>query len=166
MNAAASFSLFPVSIALHHFITQIKAAHLNRTSCKAINASIVPNQVADELYSIIARLTAELEVEKKLRQSERTSRISLQQRAREDKIQRGISDGFVFSPIGSISSPFKDRRGTPRQPVLVPAAKGRINFNKKIIQAAHFQEIEQFSHIWVIPLLFFLIFLTLFRIIL
>jgi tRNA-Thr(GGU) m(6)t(6)A37 methyltransferase TsaA len=43
-----------------------------------------------------------------------------------------------------------DRRGTPRQPILIPAAKGIIKFNKKLIQYEHYKELENFSHIWVV----------------
>ena len=101
------------------------------------------------LRNEIEQLKASLEIEKAHRQSERSSRIALQQRTREEKIERNITAGFTFMPIGVVKSPFKDRRGTPRQPVLVPAARGRICFDRKIVQTAHFKEIDQFSHIWV-----------------
>lgn len=43
-----------------------------------------------------------------------------------------------------------ESQGTPRQPLLVEAARGRIRFNKKLVQLDYFKEIEEFSHIWVI----------------
>ncbi len=62
------------------------------------------------------------------------------------------STGFyqlVFSIIGIVESPFPDRRGTPRQPQLVPAAYAFIRFAKHI-QHAHYAELAQFSHIWIL----------------
>jgi tRNA-Thr(GGU) m(6)t(6)A37 methyltransferase TsaA len=58
--------------------------------------------------------------------------------------------GYVYLPIGVVQSPFPQRRGTPRQPTLVTAARGRIKFDKRVIQAEHFQELKEFSHIWVL----------------
>jgi tRNA-Thr(GGU) m(6)t(6)A37 methyltransferase TsaA len=117
------------------------------------SVSVCPGQLASRaalLEERVAELTAALEKQTVLRQSERSSRISLQQRAREEKISRSIEEGFSYVPIGVVSSPFGKRCGTPRQPILCPAAKGRIVFNKSIVQRDHFQEIKNFSHIWVI----------------
>lgn len=57
---------------------------------------------------------------------------------------------FLCHFLITSQSPFLDRRGTPRQPQLVPAAKGRIRFDRRVIQQEHFEELNQFSHIWVI----------------
>ncbi len=95
-------------------------------------------------------LKRRLKKEEELKEEERRSRIALQQK--NNQIVREISDkeGYCFVPIGYIESPFVDRRGTPRQPTLVTAAKGRIRFNKSIIQFEHFAELELFSHMWII----------------
>jgi len=95
-------------------------------------------------------LTKRLKKEEELKEEERRSRIALQQK--NSQIVREISDkdGYSLVPIGYVESPFVDRRGTPRQPTLVTAAKGRIRFNKSIIQFEHFSELELFSHLWVI----------------
>eukprot|EP01038_Epipyxis_sp_PR26KG_P008640 gene8640-11680_t len=104
----------------------------------------------------------QLEKEKILRKEERYGRIKLQKEMRKLSINEGENTGsehivssnglssFHFQPIATIESPFPDRRGTPRQPQLVPAAKGVIRFNKTIIQHEHFAELSQFSHIWII----------------
>lgn len=94
--------------------------------------------------------TQELERQKNLRAVERAGRISAQQEKRQSKSKTTEVEGYHYQPIGAIESPFPDRRGTPRQPSLVPAAKGKIRFNKKIIQADHFQELGEFSHVWVL----------------
>lgn len=129
------------------------SAHVYLCKAGSKDASLVqrvPSQdVVDRLESKIVELSAALDRENELRKSERASRIALQQRARDDKVQRGMDSGFPYAPIGTVRSPFSKRCGTPRQPILCPAAKGKICFNKRTIQAEHFQELKDFSHIWV-----------------
>lgn len=67
---------------------------------------------------IIADLTAEINRERKLRLSEREGRIQAQKQQRSLKIHEQEESGYRFKPIGHIESPFRDRRGTPRQPIL------------------------------------------------
>lgn len=86
----------------------------------------------------------------KLRAVERAGRISVQQAKRQTTSKLNESNGYNYHPIGTVESPFPDRRGTPRQPSLVPAARGKIRFNKKLIQHDHFKELSQFSHVWVL----------------
>lgn len=91
-----------------------------------------------------------LQKEKDLREKERLGRINVQKKTRDRLNGENMKHGYQYRPIGFVESPFPDRRGTPRQPVLVPAALGRIRFDKNIIQFEHFKEIIQFSHIWVV----------------
>ncbi len=51
--------------------------------------------------------------------------------------------------IGSVESCFPNRCGTPRQGLLVEAAKGRIVLGK-LIPEESLEALEQFSHMWVI----------------
>jgi len=92
----------------------------------------------------------ELDKQTKLRANERIGRISAQQANREANSKLSEEKGFHYHPIGHIESPFPDRRGTPRQPSLVPGARGKIRFDKKLIQNEHFKELAQFSHVWVV----------------
>jgi tRNA-Thr(GGU) m(6)t(6)A37 methyltransferase TsaA len=101
-------------------------------------------RAAQEVYAI------NLQKEKDLRERERLGRISVQKKTRDRLNGENLKLGYQYRPIGFIESPFPDRRGTPRQPVLVPAALGKIRFDKSIIQFEHFKEIIQFSHIWVV----------------
>lgn len=87
---------------------------------------------------------------KTLRDDERKGRIELQKRISDNIRNYNNINGYTFKSIGIISTPFNDRRGTPRQPILCKAAIGRINFDKNIIQYEHYKELEEFSHIWVI----------------
>lgn len=97
---------------------------------------------------------------KDLRDVERKGRINAQQKTREQKEKESQASGYCYPAIGLIESPFPDRRGTPRQPLLVPAAKARVRFFKKqgdqvkpgttIVTNDHFKELEQFSHVWVL----------------
>lgn len=88
--------------------------------------------------------------EKKLRNEERVGRITCQKRVRQSMQTSQHNEGYNFKQIGHIESPFPGRCGTPRQPNLVSAAKGRIVFDKKLIQLEHYKELADFSHIWVV----------------
>ena len=101
-------------------------------------------KAAQEVYA------TNLQKEKDLREKERLGRISVQKKTRDRLNGENLKLGYQYRPIGFVESPFPDRRGTPRQPVLVPAALGKIRFDKSIIQFEHFKEIIQFSHIWVV----------------
>jgi tRNA-Thr(GGU) m(6)t(6)A37 methyltransferase TsaA len=101
-------------------------------------------------YRKLSKYRSEIEKQTKLRQDERNGRIHLEQKLRKENQETIQNNGINMKPIGVIESPFVDRRGTPRQPILVPAARGFIRFNKKIIQFQHFEELSQFSHLWVI----------------
>lgn len=93
----------------------------------------------------------EIQKQATMRQGERFTRISDQRQAREKISEKLTESGYgPYPAIGVIESPFPDRRGTPRQPQLVPAARGRIKFNKKIIQQGHYDELREFSHVWII----------------
>lgn len=92
----------------------------------------------------------ELAAMKVQRNDERQGRITAQQRLRKSVKEETDANGYLIKPIGFVESPYSERRGTPRQPMLVPAAHGRIRFDKHLIQAEHFQELSQFSHLWVV----------------
>lgn len=53
-----------------------------------------------------------------------------------------------FSPIGIISSCYKEKFGIPRQPNLVPAATSELILNKEFGEEST-RGLEGFSHIWI-----------------
>jgi tRNA-Thr(GGU) m(6)t(6)A37 methyltransferase TsaA len=53
-----------------------------------------------------------------------------------------------FSPIGTISSCYKEKFGIPRQPNLVPAATAELILNEEFGEES-VRELEGFSHIWI-----------------
>jgi tRNA-Thr(GGU) m(6)t(6)A37 methyltransferase TsaA len=105
---------------------------------------------AKGLHERLTSVEADLEAEKTKRQAERLGRINLQKENRAAAAQRDREEGYLYKAIGYVKSPFPDRRGTPRQPIFVRAARGRIQFDKKLIQHEHFRELENFSHLWVL----------------
>jgi len=54
---------------------------------------------------------------------------------------------FNFSPIGIISSCYKEKFGIPRQPGLVPAAKAELILDEQFGEEC-VRGLEGFSHIW------------------
>ena len=56
---------------------------------------------------------------------------------------------YPLRPIGRFRSCFSRRNGTPRQPQLVPLARGRLTLRRHVPPAA-LEGLEQFSHVWII----------------
>lgn len=98
----------------------------------------------------ILRLRYLLKREKALRDEERVGRIAAQRKARIEVVTESERNGYRFRAIAHIESPFPDRRGTPRQPTLVTSSRGCIVFDRTQIQYEHYQELSQFSHVWVL----------------
>ena len=55
-----------------------------------------------------------------------------------------------FRPIGTIESCYMERRGTPRQGLLAPAARSRLRLNRQVVQPEALEGLEGFSHVWLI----------------
>lgn len=55
-----------------------------------------------------------------------------------------------INPIGWVDSVFKEKFGTPRQSGVVPSAEGIIHFYPPYDHSDAFEEIEGFSHLWII----------------
>ena len=56
---------------------------------------------------------------------------------------------YPLRPIGRFRSSFSRRNGTPRQPRLVPLARGRLTLRRHVPPAA-LEGLEAFSHVWII----------------
>ena len=58
---------------------------------------------------------------------------------------------LTYRPIGHLQSCFVERRGTPRQGMLVPAARARLKVNAHVVQPKPALEgLEGFSHVWLL----------------
>ncbi len=55
---------------------------------------------------------------------------------------------FTIEPIGYLSSPYQEKFAIPRQPNLVPQAKGRITLSKEFNNLDCVRDLDEFSHIW------------------
>lgn len=55
-----------------------------------------------------------------------------------------------MTPIGFIETCFKERFGTPRQPMLVPSAWGTLRLCPELNLNAALEGLEGFSHLWLI----------------
>jgi tRNA-Thr(GGU) m(6)t(6)A37 methyltransferase TsaA len=55
---------------------------------------------------------------------------------------------FEFEPIGYIASCFKEKFGIPRQPGLVPEARGILEITPPYNRPEAFRELADYSHIW------------------
>ncbi len=57
---------------------------------------------------------------------------------------------FSVKPIGYVRSPYKQKFAIPRQPGLVPAARGEVLFTDEFSDPNCLREIAQFSHLWLL----------------
>ncbi|KAL4858561.1 tRNA (adenine(37)-N6)-methyltransferase [Chlorella vulgaris] len=80
----------------------------------------------------------------------------LEQQQPEQQQQARTSDGldlqqvaFPLRPVGLMRSCFSRRNGTPRQPLLVPAARARLTLRKGL-SPDFFEGLQQYSHCWVL----------------
>lgn len=103
------------------------------------------------------KLQSDLNRMTKLRFEERKGRTKAEKLLRENDnkiIDNNNNDNVKYLNlriIGTFHSPFNDRRGTPRQGVLVPSAIGYIEFSKWIQPQSTLDGlVDNFSHIWVI----------------
>lgn len=55
-----------------------------------------------------------------------------------------------MTPIASVESPFKDKYGVPRQPILADNVQGKIKFIKDPDLKTAIKMLEGYSHLWVI----------------
>ena len=64
-----------------------------------------------------------------------------------------------FRPIGTISTWFPSKRGTPRQPVICGRAPGKLTLFKSVFTNPEhaLQGLEEFSHMWYVKILLLLI---------
>ena len=60
------------------------------------------------------------------------------------------SNAISLNTIGSVYSPYKEKFAVPRQPGLVPSAKGRIELLSPFDSSDAVRDLLQFSHIWVL----------------
>eukprot|EP00040_Diaphanoeca_grandis_P006677 m.38276 g.38276 ORF g.38276 m.38276 type:complete len:326 (-) comp17881_c0_seq1:64-1041(-) len=90
-----------------------------------------------------------LEREKRAREAERSGRIAAERQLREDIKVSAHASGYNFKPIGKVKSCYPDRRGTPRQPLLVPSGRAALEVAPHV-PAAAFENLAEFSHCWII----------------
>lgn len=57
---------------------------------------------------------------------------------------------FEIETLGIIRTPFKEKFAIPRQPRLVPQAKGRLKLQPPFDNDDLLRDIEQFSHVWLL----------------
>jgi len=55
---------------------------------------------------------------------------------------------YSMTPIGIVHSPFREKFGIPRQPLLVPEAKARLELLSPYDRVEALAGLEDFSHIW------------------
>jgi len=57
---------------------------------------------------------------------------------------------FEISPIGFLKTPYREKFGVPRQPGLVSAAEGWLEFLPEFSDRKMLRGLEEFSHVWLI----------------
>ncbi|XP_049881181.1 tRNA (adenine(37)-N6)-methyltransferase [Pectinophora gossypiella] len=62
------------------------------------------------------------------------------------------NDGILYKPIGIIETSFQNKRGVPRQPVIMAKAKGTVIIDPNVFNNPEhaLSGLEEFSHMWII----------------
>merc|ERR1719247_2444110 len=60
------------------------------------------------------------------------------------------AEGFVFHPIGTFSSCYRSRCGTPRQGGVVPESLAVLKCSRDLNPAAALEGFSSYSHCWVL----------------
>ena len=97
----------------------------------------------------LGRLRSELRRLSSLRDAERKGRTTAERKLRQRVHSQQVVDGFNMETIGLVEAPFPDRRGTPRQGTVCPAAEATVVFNS-MIPAPALDQLSSFSHVWVL----------------
>jgi tRNA-Thr(GGU) m(6)t(6)A37 methyltransferase TsaA len=59
-----------------------------------------------------------------------------------------VSDRYSFTPIGVVRSPFREKFGIPRQPGLIPQARGTLELLPPYARPEALVGLEGYSHLW------------------
>lgn len=63
---------------------------------------------------------------------------------------RVFMQAFTFNAVGFIESPYKQKFAIPRQPGLIPEARGQLVLQPPYADDAIVRGIESFSHLWLV----------------
>lgn len=86
-------------------------------------------------------------LDQSLDQTKRNDRSKESMNSAEDS---SILDSITLQPIGKIASVYRLCVGTPRQGLLAPNSRGRIDLNRSRISSDSIIDLDKFSHVWVV----------------
>ena len=101
----------------------------------------------------LQRLREEAARSQKLRDEERTGRIRAEQELRRGQGRADTfqdQDPFLFHPIGTFQSCYRQRCGTPRQSNLVAGSLAVLRCVRDLNPGAALEGLADFSHVWVL----------------
>jgi hypothetical protein len=102
------------------------------------------------LQARITELEQQLTQERRNRADDRTGRTRAEAQLR-DTLLRAMPAGVgALKPIGFVRSVFRDRRGTPRQGCLAPAAVAKLELAPSVQARDSLLGLHEFSHLWLI----------------
>ncbi|CEM25998.1 unnamed protein product [Vitrella brassicaformis CCMP3155] len=133
---------------------------LRRTSCPAreLSSQVGGRKMddAEELSTLstlrqqIDELKRALEREKQSREEERRGRTRAEGLLRQNAERLLARQGYTFPPIGILHSPFRQRRGTPRQGLLAPSVRSVLKLEPTVNWDAAMDGMQNFSHVWLV----------------
>jgi len=92
----------------------------------------------------------ELRVEREKRAQERKGRTWAERQLREAGTRQQMEAGWSFRAIGTASSCYKSRCGTPRQGMLVNSSRAVIQLSIHVNPGASLDGLDRYSHLWVL----------------
>ncbi len=124
----------------------------------AINRELRPNAIqipisacrADDELEISANVKTEKDSVKSTKTSEKKTTEAKSEGSRTSAPDESLVDEITMQPIGKISSVYRLCVGTPRQGLLAPNSRGRIELFPNRIASDSVSDLDKFSHVWVV----------------
>ena len=131
-----------IDVEIHNNETQSDTDNIVEES-KNENVSIEENSEDNvELHSSSSSCSFEM--------VEKDGTKKIKQETKEDIIEMTDDSSYQIQPIGYIRSIYRLCVGTPRQGLLAPNSRGRIDFISKNVSPDSILELEHFSHLWIL----------------
>ncbi|GFH58061.1 hypothetical protein CTEN210_14537 [Chaetoceros tenuissimus] len=78
------------------------------------------------------------------------AKVQEKTKARVDEPDASLMNSITMQPVGHISSVYRLCVGTPRQGLLAPNSRGRIDLDPNRIAPDSVLSLDQFSHVWIV----------------
>ena len=124
------------------------SSHHNKSSNHS-RSSNFPNNKKDTKTNVKKAQRKDTKLNSKQSSEEDQSSIEATKKIIRPKPQENL-ESITLKPIGKISSVYRLCVGTPRQGLLAPNSRGRIDLYPNQISSESVSDLDQYSHLWIV----------------